>query len=60
MTDPRALALVRGRSYVTPEDVKAVAMDVLRHRVIMTYEAEAEELTPDAVVAQLLAGVKVP
>jgi MoxR-like ATPase len=41
----RAHAFLQGRAYVTPEDVKAIAMDVLRHRVIITYEAEAEELT---------------
>jgi MoxR-like ATPase len=56
----RAHALLQGRSYVIPEDIKAVALDVLRHRVIVTYEAEAEDLTPEAIVAQLLDGVAVP
>jgi MoxR-like ATPase len=56
----QAHAFLDGRGYVTPEDVKAVAPDVLRHRVILTYEAEAEELTPDEVVARVLEGVDVP
>jgi MoxR-like ATPase len=56
----QAHAFLDGRGYVTPEDVKAVAADVLRHRVILTYEAEAEELTPDQIVAQVLEGVDVP
>ncbi len=55
----QAHAFLAGRHYVTPEDVKAVAPDVLRHRVIITYEAEAEELTVDDVVARVLAGVPV-
>jgi MoxR-like ATPase len=56
----RAHAFLDGRGYVTPEDVKAVAPDVLRHRVILTYEAEAEELTPDEIVGRVLEGVDVP
>lgn len=56
----RAHALLEGRGYVIPEDIKAVAMDVLRHRVIVTYEAEAEELTPEDIVSRVLAGVEVP
>ena len=56
----RAHALLRGRAFVTPEDVKAVAPDTLRHRVLVTYEAEAQEMDSDAVVAALLAGVPVP
>ena len=51
----RAHAFLRGRAYVVPEDVKAIAPDVLRHRVITTYEAEAEEVTPDDVVRRVLA-----
>ena len=43
----RAHAFLRGRAYVTPDDVKAIAPDVLRHRVLTTYEAEAEEVTSD-------------
>ncbi len=56
----KAHAFIDGRGYVTPDDVKAVARDVLRHRVIITYEAEAEELTSDDIVARILEGVAVP
>ena len=56
----KALALVRGRGYVVPEDVKEVAPDVLRHRVVPTYEAEAEEVTADQIVSRLLERVEVP
>jgi MoxR-like ATPase len=56
----KAHAFINGRNYVTPDDVKAVARDVLRHRVILTYEAEAEELTPDDIVSRILEGVAVP
>ncbi|HEX6926493.1 MAG TPA: MoxR family ATPase [Longimicrobiaceae bacterium] len=56
----RAHAFLRGRSYVIPEDVKAVAPDVLRHRVIVTYEAEAEEITSDDIVRRVLAAARTP
>jgi MoxR-like ATPase len=56
----KGLALVRGRGYVIPEDVKEMAPDVLRHRIVTTYEAEAEEITTDDVVARLLDRVEVP
>ncbi|HEX8392218.1 MAG TPA: MoxR family ATPase [Longimicrobium sp.] len=56
----RAHAYLRGRSYVVPEDVKAIAPDVLRHRVITTYEAEAEEVSADDVVRRVLRAVRVP
>lgn len=56
----RANALLRGRAYATPQDVKEVAHDVLRHRLLLTYEAEAEALTPDSVIDRLLAEVPVP
>jgi MoxR-like ATPase len=56
----QAHAFLDGRGYVTPEDVKAVAHDVLRHRVILTYEAEAEELTPDEIIGRVLDGIDVP
>ncbi|MCK6529179.1 MoxR family ATPase [Myxococcota bacterium] len=59
-TAARAWAFLQGRAFVTPQDVKSIAADVLRHRVILTYEAEAEELTPDAVVERILARVPVP
>jgi MoxR-like ATPase len=56
----RARALLRGRGYVTPEDIKSLAPDVLRHRIILTYEAEAEEKTTDDVIRQLLAKIPIP
>jgi MoxR-like ATPase len=56
----RAHAFLRGRSFVTPDDVKAIAPDVLRHRVITTYEAEAEEVTSDDVVQRVLAAIESP
>ena len=56
----RANAMLRGRAYATPQDVKEVAPDVLRHRVLLSYEAEAEELTPDAAIARILNEVPVP
>ena len=56
----RAGALLAGRGYVTPQDVKSVAPDILRHRVIITYEAEAEEKTSDDIVKQILDNVEVP
>ena len=51
---------MEGRGYVIPEDVRAVACDVLRHRVILTYEAEAEEKTSDDVVSEILAKIRSP
>lgn len=56
----RAHAFLRHRGYVTPEDVRSVGMDVLRHRVLLTYEAEAEEITSDDVVAKILDRIEVP
>jgi MoxR-like ATPase len=56
----RAHAFLRGRTYVVPEDVKAMAPDVLRHRVLLTFEAEAEDVTSDAVIAKVLEAVRVP
>jgi MoxR-like ATPase len=56
----RAHAFIQGRGFVEPDDVKAVAMDVLRHRIVVTYEAEAENLTAEALVERVLAGVEVP
>ncbi len=56
----RAHAFLRRRGYVTPEDVRSVGMDVLRHRVLLTYEAEAEEVTPEDVVTRVLNNVEVP
>lgn len=56
----RAHALLQGRGYVTPQDVKSIGMDVLRHRVIITYEAEAEEKTSEDVVSAIFDNVAVP
>ncbi|HHJ11969.1 MAG TPA: MoxR family ATPase [Chromatiales bacterium] len=56
----RALAWLRGRDFVTPDDIQSLAFDVLRHRVLLSYEAEAEGLTPDGVIERLLEVVPVP
>ncbi len=56
----RAHAFLRGRAFVTPDDVKAIAPDVLRHRVVLTFEAEAEEVTSDDLVRRVLARVPAP
>jgi MoxR-like ATPase len=56
----RGQALLEGRGYVTPQDVKSIAMDVLRHRVTVTYEAEAEEMTSETIVQRILDHLKVP
>ena len=56
----RAHAYLHGRAYTIPDDVKELAPDVLRHRIVTTYEAEAQELTTDDIVARLLDGVDVP
>jgi MoxR-like ATPase len=56
----RAHAFLRGRTYVTPDDIKAIAPDVLRHRVLTTYEAEAEEVTSDDIVKRILDTVEAP
>ena len=56
----RAHAWLAGRDYVDPEDIQAVAYDVLRHRLILNFEAEAEGITPDQVVGELIARIAVP
>ncbi len=56
----RAHAFIKGRGYVTPEDIKAIGMDVLRHRIILTYEAEAEEVTTESVITRIFDAVQVP
>ena len=56
----QAHALLRGRGYVTPDDVKAIGLDVLRHRIIPTFEAEAENVTAAAIAQKLLDSVEVP
>jgi len=56
----KAHAFIRGRGYVTPEDVKAIGPDVLRHRLILTYEAEAEEVTSEEIVRRVFDAIAVP
>jgi len=56
----RANALIRGRTYATPQDVKEIAHDVLRHRIALTYEAEAESVTTDSLITRLLSEIPVP
>jgi MoxR-like ATPase len=56
----RARAFIAGRGYVTPQDVKSIGPDVLRHRIIVSYEAEAEEMTSEHIIEQIFAGLPVP
>jgi len=56
----KAWALLQGRAYVTPEDVKSIGPDVLRHRIILTYEAEAQAVTTDALIRKIFNAVPVP
>jgi len=56
----RARALLDGRDFATPHDVKRVAHEVLRHRVLLTYEAEADGVRPEAIVEAVLAAVETP
>jgi MoxR-like ATPase len=56
----KAYAFINGRGYVTPEDIKAIGFDVLRHRVMLTYEAEAENITSEDIVKSLFEAVEVP
>ncbi|MGD8240354.1 MAG: AAA family ATPase [Armatimonadota bacterium] len=56
----KALAFLRGRGYVTPDDVRSIAPDVLRHRIIVSYEAEAEDVTSVDIIEQLLDTIEVP
>jgi MoxR-like ATPase len=56
----RAVALIQGRAHVTPDDVKAIVPDVMRHRILLTYEAEAEDVTTDQIVERVIAKVPVP
>jgi MoxR-like ATPase len=52
--------MMHGRAYATPQDVKEIAHDVLRHRIMLTYEAEAEEVTTDTIITQILSEIPVP
>jgi MoxR-like ATPase len=56
----RANAMLNGRAYATPQDVKEIAHDVLRHRVVLTYEAEAEDVTSEDIITHLLSEIPVP
>jgi MoxR-like ATPase len=56
----KAYAFLQGRGYVIPEDIKVIGSDVLRHRILITYEAEAEGLTSDDIIAKIFGGVEVP
>jgi len=56
----RAKAFIEGRGFVIPEDVKDVVKDVFRHRIILSYEGEAEDMTPDKIITELLSAVEVP
>ena len=56
----RANALMHGRAYATPQDVKEIAHDVLRHRILLTYEAEAENVTSDTIIDKILSTIPVP
>ncbi|MYI99027.1 MAG: MoxR family ATPase, partial [Gemmatimonadetes bacterium] len=59
-TAARAHAFLRRRGYVTPEDVKSIGMDVMRHRVIVTYEAEAEDMTSEQILQRVFDCVEIP
>ncbi|KKM80873.1 hypothetical protein LCGC14_1335440, partial [marine sediment metagenome] len=56
----RAHAFMNGRGYVTPEDVKSMAPDILRHRIILSYEAEAEEKTSEDIIKKIFDEIEVP
>ena len=56
----KAHAFLNGRGYVTPQDVKTIGPDVLRHRIAVSYEAEAEEMTSEHIIEQIFAGLPVP
>jgi MoxR-like ATPase len=56
----RAHAFLKGRGFVTPEDIKQVAPDILRHRVVVSYEAEAEEISSTDIVQRILDQIEVP
>ena len=56
----KANAFLAGRGYVTPSDIREVALDVLRHRVVITYEAEAEDRTSESIVTEILNHIPMP
>lgn len=53
-------AFLEGRDFVVPDDIKAIAYDVLRHRILLTYEAEAEDITSEKIIADILEQVNLP
>jgi len=59
-TCAKAHAFIKGRGYVTPQDVKSIGFDVLRHRVIASYEAEAQEMTSEDIIRQIFDNIEVP
>jgi MoxR-like ATPase len=56
----KAYAFLRGRGYVTPEDIRSIGMEVLRHRIIPSYEAEAEDITPETIVTKVFEKIEIP
>ena len=56
----RALAFLQGRDYALPDDVSELALDVLRHRIVLSYEALADDVTPDVIVTKVLGAVAAP
>ena len=60
VTGARALAFTRGRDYVLPDDVSELALDVLRHRIVLSYEALADEITADSIITKVLGAVAAP
>jgi MoxR-like ATPase len=60
VTGARALAFLHGRDYVLPDDVSELALDVLRHRIVLSYEALADEITADAIITKVLDAVAAP
>jgi MoxR-like ATPase len=56
----KSMAFIKRRGYVIPEDVRAICYDVMRHRVAVTYEAEAEEITSESIISEILNKIEVP
>ena len=53
-------AFLEGRNYITPDDIKALAYDILRHRILLNYEAEAEDVTVEDIIAEIMENVELP
>ena len=56
----KGIAFLRGRAFISPDDIKSVCYDILRHRIILTYEAEASDLTPEIIIRRVLDAIEVP